>query len=108
MLNRLAYEANYAKLAAASDPNRIPPVRGIPSQADALAIAGAYHAERAFNTGSNDYAAAIRCYEAALALRENPEWRSRVRRLASAHDPVADALKTMEPVQEPPEDIRPR
>jgi spermidine synthase len=102
MLNRLAYEANYTKLAAGSDPNRIPPVRGVPSQADALAIAGAYHAERAFNTGSNDYSAAIRCYEAALALRENPEWRSRVRRLASAHDPVADALKALQPPQEPP------
>jgi hypothetical protein len=91
MLNRLAYEANYFKLLQASDPNRIPPVRGIPSKADALAIAGAYHADRAMNSHSRDYSSAIRCYEAALALREDPEWRRRLRRLVAEHDSAATA-----------------
>jgi spermidine synthase len=95
MLNRLAFEANFAKLSSAGDPNRIPPVAGIPSKADALAIAGAYHAERAVNTGSRDYSAAIRCYEAALALREEPEWRRRLQRLLAEHDPAAAALKAL-------------
>jgi spermidine synthase len=91
MLNRLAYEANYAKLAEAGDPSRIPPVRGIPSKADALAIAGAYYTEHAINSQSRDFAAAIRCYQQALAIRENPEWRRRLGRLIERSDPAHSA-----------------
>jgi spermidine synthase len=99
MLNRLAYEANYFKLLSASDPNRISPIVGVPSKADALAIAGAYHTERAMNSDSRDYSAAIRCYEAALALREEPEWRRRLQGLVAKHDPAAAAMKALVPAE---------